>query len=351
MRKIRIGIIGAGMIAEKHLKSIKTNNKLKVKWLADIVPAKLLKLKEEYGIPMVTIDYENILNDPEVKAVIICTPPTLHKDIFVKSIKAGKHILLEKPVAMSLQECDEMINVQNDFPNAVVCDCSARHSRLQPKFKAVKEIIESGALGDIYYIHHNSVWRNSRPGIEYHPEAKWFLNKALAGGGPLFDWGVYDLSFHLGVLGDEHDLDSVADVMLKSGLDHFDPGKLVYDVEEMFALNMKLTGGIRYFWERGNHANMDVPNETRIYGTRGGLKFGFCSWDEPTIKFFHYDKKGNPDQSEITVKMDNHSDDDALISHFANCLEGKEQPAMSLELARKHLSIIWQCYAAAEALT
>lgn len=335
------------MIAGKHLQSIKKSGKMNVKWLADSVPGKMEKLKLEFGIPKLTVDYRNMLKDPELNAVIICTPPNLHKEMFIESIKAGKHVLLEKPAAMNLKECDAMIAVQKDFPNSMVCDCSARHSRLQPKFDKVKDIVDSGTLGEVYYVHHNSVWRNGRPGIEYNPEAKWFMNKAIAGGGPLFDWGVYDLSFHLGVLGDQHELDFITDVMLKSGLDEFNPGELVYDVEEMFALNMRLTGGIKYFWERGNHANMEVPNETRIYGTRGGLKFGFCSWDPPAIQLFEYDKNGKPHQTEIEIATDGHSDDDALIEHFADLLDRKAQPAMSVERARKHLDIIWKCYAAA----
>jgi predicted dehydrogenase len=342
--KHKIGIIGAGMIAEKHLEGIAKNNRLESSWLADTDLKKLKAVGIKYQVPNTTLDYRDILNSKDVAAVIICTPPHLHKSMFVDAVKAGKHVFIEKPTAMNLQEIDEMITIKNAIPGAIVCDCSARHSRLQPKYVKVKEIIDSGALGEIYYVHHNSVWRNGRPGIEYHPEAKWFMNKAIAGGGPLFDWGVYDLSFHLGVLGDVHDLDAVNDVFLKSGLDDYDPGDLVYDVEEQFAAHLRLTGGIRFYWERGNHANVEVPNETRIYGTRGGLKFGFCSWDPPVINLYDYDDHGKSRHTEIPVQMEGHSDDQALIDHFAELLDGNAAPAMPLELVRKHLDIIWKCY-------
>ncbi len=336
------------MIAEKHLEGIKANKRMQVVWLADLNSSRLTLLKEKFNIPKTTLDYKDILHDKETDAILICTPPNLHKIMCIDGLKAGKHVFIEKPAAMSLAEIDEMIETQKANPGLQVCDCSARHARLQPKYEKVKEIIDSGALGEIYYIHHNSIWRNGRPGIEYHPEAKWFLNKAIAGGGPLFDWGVYDLSFHLGVLGDNLQLEKVNDVMLRSGLDNFDPGENVYDVEEMFAAHFQLTGGVRYFWERGNHANMDVPNETRVYGTLGGVKFGFCSWDAPTVQCYDYDTHGKPRHSEITINMDGHSDDEALINHFADILEGKAQPAMPLERARKHLDIIWKCYQKAE---
>jgi predicted dehydrogenase len=340
----KLGIIGTGMIAEKHLASIAKEPGLEVSWVSNRGEAKLERIQEKFAVPQATTDYRVLLAAADVDAVLICTPPHMHKEMFIEAIRAGKHVFIEKPAAMSLSEIDDMIRVKNEHPGRIVCDCSARHSRLQPKYRLVKEIIDSGVLGNIYYVHHNSLWRNGRPGIEYHPEAKWFLNKAQAGGGPLFDWGVYDLSFHLGVLGDAYDLDTVNEVMLKSGLDHFDPGEDIYDVEEMFVASLQLTGGVRYYWERGNHANMDIPNETRIYGTRAGLKFGFCSWDAPLVHLYDYDENGKSRHTEIPVDMEGHSDDDALIRHFADLLEGKDTPAMPLELARKHLEIIFRCY-------
>jgi predicted dehydrogenase len=346
----RLGIIGTGMIAEKHLDAIKKNGRLQVTWLANRGEEKLRKVQQQFSVPNATTDYRELINAADVDAVLICTPPNLHKEMFIDCIQAGKHVFIEKPAAMTLDEIDEMIRAKNAFPELLVCDCSARHSRLQPKFRMVKEIIDSGALGDIYFIHHNSIWRNGRPGIEYHPEAKWFMDKAISGGGPLFDWGVYDLSFHLGVLGDRPVLESVSDVLLQSGHDDFDPGAHTYDVEEMFSAHIRLSGGLRYYWERGNHANMDVPNETRIYGSKAGLKFGFCSWDAPVIHLYDYDGSGKSRHTSIPVPVEGHSDDVALIDHFADLLGGSAKPAMPLELARKHLEIIFRCYEVSEEL-
>jgi predicted dehydrogenase len=139
-----IGIIGAGMIAEKHLKAIKETARIKTTWLADIAPEKLVKLKEEYGIENVTVDYTKMLRDENLDAVLICTPPNLHMEMFLKSLMAGKHVFIEKPTAMSMQELNEMIDFQKSFPGSIVCDCSARHSRLQPMFT----IIRFGAMAD-----------------------------------------------------------------------------------------------------------------------------------------------------------------------------------------------------------
>ncbi len=345
---LTFGIIGAGMIAEKHIAAFRKTGKANFKWVSRQNTSLLRDFQSKYEIPEGTGDYKDILSDPEVEVVIIATPPTLHLEPLNDSLKAGKHVILEKPAGFNPQELKEITALEKQYSNLVTCDCSSRHSRLQPKFKKAKEIIESGKLGEIYQIHHNSIGRNGRPGIEYHPEAKWFMDKSKAGGGPLFDWGVYDLSFHLGILGDEPQLKNVKHVTLKSGLDNFNPGEYVYDVEEHFSALLEFDNGIDFYWERGNHANMEVPNETRIYGTKGGLKFGYCSWDDPVITFYGTDKNNTSYTEEIDSGSAGHDDDFAFAENCMAALAGEAAPAMPLHLAAKHLDIIFRCYQKAD---
>jgi len=345
-RKIVVGIIGAGMIAEKHIIGLQKTGNATVKWVARENGSKLSEFQQQYAIPCGTVDYREILADPEVEAVVITAPPAFHYQMFVDSVNAGKHILLEKPAAIKPEHVFAMATLASDHPELIISDCSSRHARLQPKFRKVKEIIDSGALGEIYFIHHNAVARQSRPGIEYHPSAKWFLNKEIAGGGVLFDWGVYDLSFHLGLLNDEPVLENFNLLFMKSGLDTVDSGTKIFDVEEHFAVSMELTGGLRYYWERATNANVEATNETRIYGTKGGVKLSFCSWESPDITFFDVenDGKGNARKEIISVDMSQQEDNDALSAHFVNALLGKEKVLMPLSLAAKHLDIIFQIY-------
>ena len=343
-----IGVIGAGMIARVHMASLQKTGRAKITWIAARNPGNLEKVRLEFNIPNKTRNYKEILKDPEVDVILITTPPDLHREMFMEAMKAGKHVLLEKPMAMNMGEIDEMLTLKANYPDQVAMECSGRHSRLIPKFRRVKEIIASGALGEIYAIHHNCVGRQGRPGIEYHPSAKWFLNKAIAGGGPLFDWGVYDLSFHLGILGDTHHVERIESVKLMSGLDEVDPGTDIYDVEEHFLVNMELSGGIRYYWERAGHANMESTNETRIYGTRGGIKLGFNSWDDPSLVFYDLDEKGKARSQKIQLDYSGQDDGYALSEHLIRVLDGEEDPVISMELARKHMDIIFRCYERAE---
>lgn len=340
------GIIGAGMIAEKHIIGLQKTGKANIKWVARENAAKLNEFQQKYDIPFGTTNYRDILADPEVEAVVITAPPAYHYQMFVDSVYAGKHILLEKPAAVEREHLNEMVKLSENHPELIISDCSSRHSRLQPKYRIVKEIIQSGKLGEIYFIHHNAVARQSRPGIEYHPSAKWFLNKQIAGGGVLFDWGVYDLSFHLGLLDDKPQLKKFDLLFMKNGLDERDSGADIFDVEEHFAVSMEFTGNLKYYWEHASNANIEAPNETRIYGTKGGIKLSFCSWENPDIEFFDVESegKGLARKEIIHVDMSEQEDNDELSKHFINVLLGKEKLEMPLSLAAKHLDIIFQIY-------
>lgn len=345
-KTITFGIIGAGMIAEKHIEGLQKTNHAKVKWVARSDKNRLAEFQQRYNIACGTTDYHELLADPEVDAVVITSPPAMHYEMFKACVAAGKHILLEKPAAIQREHIEEMVKLAEAHPELIISDCSARHARLTPKFRKVKEIIDSGMLGEIYYIHHNSAARQRRPGIEYHPSAKWFLNKEIAGGGVLFDWGVYDLSFHLGLLNDVPQVKSTNLLFMINGLDRKDPGTDVFDVEEHFAATLQLTGGIKYYWEHASNANVEVPNETRIYGTKGGIKLAFCSWESPVIEFFDVAEEGRgaARSERIEVDMTGHDDNDALSTHFVNVLLGKEQLLMPLSLAYKHLDVIYKLY-------
>jgi predicted dehydrogenase len=335
-----IGVIGAGWIAKAHMGFLQETGRANITWIAARNPENLEKVRSEFEIPNLTHDYRDILKDPAVEVVLIATPPNLHKEMFIEAVKAGKHVLLEKPMALNLDDLAEMMTVKAQYPDTLAMECSGRHSRLNPKFRLVKEFIDSGALGDVYHIHHQSVERQNRPGIEFHPVAKWFLDLSLAGGGPLFDWGVYDLSFHLGLLGDVPELERIESVVMKTRLDDVDPGTAVYDVEEHLVVNMKLSGGISYYWERGANAHAEVPNETRIYGTRGGLKLAYCTWDDPEVIFFDLDEKGRAREKKYQIECPKEEDGYFLSRHLIDVLDGKEKPVVSLEIAKKHMEII-----------
>ena len=163
MNKLCIGIIGAGMIASSHTQSIIDDGRGEVKWICDMVEPLMKEKMEKFKIPNGTCDYKDILNDPEVDAVIICTPPFTHKRFMIEALEAGKHVLIEKPLSVSPSDLPEMIETASNYPNLVALEASARYSRLSPKFMHIKQMIKDGKLGEIYFLSLIHISEPTRP--------------------------------------------------------------------------------------------------------------------------------------------------------------------------------------------
>jgi predicted dehydrogenase len=255
------------------------------------------------------------------------------------ALSAGKHVLLEKPIAESRESLERIVKAVEEAPDLKVLEASCRHTRLTRKFKFIKEIIDSGKLGEIYHIHHNSLGRTTF--IEYNPNGAWAMNKKLAGGGPFADRGVYDLSFHLGLLNDVPQLKSMQSFKRN---DLRDMSKLVEfsDVEQHGAAWMEFDTGLIYYYENGGGVHNEALNETRLYGTKGGLRFHHYSWDSNEIEFFTIEND-EPHKETFTVDTTNEPDDSlAITTHFLDYLDGKAEPLMPVQRAAKHMEILFK---------
>ena len=339
MKKHNLGIIGAGMYGKVLMRHFQQDERANIIWVNSASEATTKSAAKEFGVEKWTLDYREILSDPQVDAVVIATPPFLHVEQMEAALAAQKHVLLEKPMAESLESAKRIVAAVEGAPNQIVLEASCRHTRLTRKFQFVKSIIDSGKLGEIYHIHHNHLSRGTF--IEWNPNGAWAMDKKLAGGGPFIDWGVYDLSFHLGLLNDRPQLKSLHSF---SRNDLRDTSKLVSfsDIEQHGAAWMEFDTGLTYYYERGAGVHAETPNETRLSGTKGGLRFQFPNWDLNEIEFF-YTESGEPRKEILTADMTEATDDSlALTQHFLNCLDGKAEPLMSVQRAAKHMEILFK---------
>jgi len=294
---------------------------------------------EEFGVEKWSTDYRDVLNDPAVDAVVIASPPYVHAEQLEEALKAEKHVLLEKPIAESRESLQRIVKAVESVPSLMVLEASCRHTRLTRKFKFIKDIIDSGRLGEIYHIHHNTLSRGTF--IEYNPNGAWAMNKKLAGGGPFADRGVYDLSFHLGLLNDVPQLKSVQSFTRN---DLRDMSRFVEfsDIEQHGAAWMEFDTGLTYYYENGGGVHNETPNETRLYGTKGGLRFHHYSWDSNEIEFFTTEN-GEPCNETFTVDITGQPDDTlAIATHFLDCLDDKAEPLMTVQKAAKHMEILFK---------
>jgi predicted dehydrogenase len=339
MKTYNLGIIGAGMYGKVLMKWLQQDERAHILWVNSASEATTKAAAQEFGVEKWSTDYHEVLNDPQVDAVVIATPPFLHAEQVEAALKAGKHILLEKPIAESRESLQRIVKAVESAPSLKVLEASCRHTRLTRKFKFIKDLIDSGKLGQVYHIHHNSLGRTTF--IEYNPNGAWAMNKKLAGGGPFADRGVYDLAFHLGLLNDVPQLQSLQSFKRNDLRDMSQVVKFS-DVEQHGAAWMEFDTGLTYYYENGGGVHSEVPNETRLYGTKGGLRFHHYSWDSNEVEFFTTEN-GELRKEIFNIEMSDAPDDSqAIITHFLNYLDGKEEPLMPVARAAKHMEILFK---------
>ena len=145
MRTVNVGVIGVGAMGENHVRvyhKIKDANLLAV---SDVSERALKKIERKYGAKGYT-DYSELLKDPEIEAVSVCVPTTFHHAVVMEAIKNKKHVLVEKPIAFTLKEAEEMIAAARE---AGVILATGHVERFNPAVQKAKELIEDGVIGDI----------------------------------------------------------------------------------------------------------------------------------------------------------------------------------------------------------
>ena len=195
MSKIKIAVIGCGTIAESaHIPSYTANPDCEILYFCDIIPERAKAAVEKYGSGKAVADYRDILDDPAVDAVSVCTPNDVHASISIDFMRAGKHVLCEKPAARTYNEALEMQKACHETGKILNIGVV---NRFRPGVNRVKELIDNGELGNVYQVYASFRNHRSIPGL-----GGAFTTKEIAGGGVLIDWGVHFLDLMMYCTGD-----------------------------------------------------------------------------------------------------------------------------------------------------
>lgn len=192
---VRIGIIGCGGIANgKHMPSLKTLANVEMVAFCDLIVEKAEKAALEYGIvdAKVYTDYKELLKDNTIDVIHVCTPNKSHSEISIASMKADKHVMCEKPMAKTAADALKMVEVAEETGKKLTIGYQHRH---KDESTFLKQVIDRGDLGDIYFAKAFAVRRRGTP--------NWgvFLNEEEQGGGPLIDIGTHSLDLTLWMMG------------------------------------------------------------------------------------------------------------------------------------------------------
>jgi len=266
-RKLNVGLIGVGVIGVKQLKSFLACEDAKVIAVADIREDVAQSVAEKYDIPNVFTDYRELLDLSELDAVSVCTPPSAHAKPTCAAAGKGKHVLCEKPMAMSVTEAQDMVAACRDA-RVKLGICHAR-SRFSPRAEAMRRYVTSGFLGDVYYARISRFRRRGRPGLDILVDSRWFLDASKAGGGCLMDIGCYDIDFMLYVLDSPKPVSVAA--MTYQGVGQPAPAGVVHDVEDQAALFVRFEGGLVVTFEQSFAANMANADNIMVFGSKAGM--------------------------------------------------------------------------------
>ena len=186
---IQVGIIGTGNISRFHLKGYQALENVKVVACCDINGERAQKYAEDHGIEKVFTDYKEMLKLPELDAVSVCTWNNSHAEISIAGLKAGKHVLCEKPLAMNAQQAEEIQKAKEETGKLLMVGFVRRFGA---NANILKDFIDKDYLGQINYVKAVCRRRCGNP-------CGWFSDKSRSGGGPLIDLGVHviDLARYL----------------------------------------------------------------------------------------------------------------------------------------------------------
>ncbi len=278
-KKLRIGFIGTGWIAGSHIKAFMAQPDVEIVAGCDLVPGKAAAFFKKYGVEGVKTDYKDdveMLADKSLNldAVTICTYNRQHAAPAIRALEAGLHVLLEKPFTVTTEEAVEVMRAERKSGKILSIGFQPR---LDANMQMIKKIVESGELGQIYYIQTGGGRRRGIP----TPFGTTFIEDDTAGLGALGDIGCYSLDMVLNAIGYPKPLTVSG---YKSAFFGTSPDYCGYkeskraeyakkfSVDDFAAAFIRLEGGIILDFRIAWAMNLDTPGDTIILGTKAGLR-------------------------------------------------------------------------------
>lgn len=334
--RVKVGIIGSGFEADIHAESFRIMpDEAEVTAVASPTPGHAGILAEKFDIPRVFTDYRKMLDEPDLEMVTITAPNALHAQITIDCARAGKHVVCEKPLCMTLEEADEMIDACRQ---AGVLLMYAEELFFTPKYVKAKEMADQGAFGKVYLVKQSEK--------HFGPHAPWFWDVNRSGGGVFMDMGCHGIAFCHWFLGRP----AVKSVFCHMATHvHADKTEGEDDVLCILEFENGAVGLVEDSWARRG----GMQDRIEIYG-EGGVTYGDLHMGNalPTYSEYGY---GYAVEKAPSTKGWSYPVFDELwnygfpqeLHHFARCVRGKETPLVTGEDGRFVQEILYAGYQSA----
>jgi myo-inositol 2-dehydrogenase/D-chiro-inositol 1-dehydrogenase len=333
---VRVGIIGSQFQAGAHAASAQTlEAEMAVVAVASPTAGNAAKMAAQYQIPRSYTDYNEMGSDAEVEAVIIAAPNYLHCEMAVNLARAGKHIICEKPLCLTLSEADRMIDECRK--NGVLL-LYAEETLFVPKYTRAKEMADDGAFGKVHLVKQSE--------RHFGPHSDWFWNVKKSGGGALLDLGSHGIAFAHWFLGRPKILS------VFSHMGTYVHGAKTLAEDEAVTI-VEFEGGAFALIENGWAKRGGMDDRIEVYG-EGGLTMASLQMGNALPTYSEYGIGYASEKAPTTAgwlypvyeELWNYGSPQEL-KHFARAIRGLETPIITGEHGRIVLEAIYAGYASA----
>jgi predicted dehydrogenase len=338
MSKTKVALLGAGFIAEFHLESYhRFVPDAEVVAVYSRTRSRAEAVAKQHGIPKAYDDLDLAIRDSGCEVVDICLPNLLHHRATLAAARAGRHVIIEKPLAMSLAEADEMIAVCGEAGRKLIY---AEELCFAPKYERVRKLVDEGAVGSIFQMRQ----------CEKHsgPHSDWFYDVNQSGGGALMDMGCHGVGWFRWMLGGRPKAVSVF-AHMQSGLIHQGRTR----AEENSVCVVEFEGGAIGVAENSwaKHGGMD--DRVEVYGT-GGVMYADLFTGNSALTYsekgygYAMEKAGGTRGWTFTIFEEAFNQGyPQELKHFIECVRGNKDPLVTGEDGRAVLEILCAAYESA----
>jgi predicted dehydrogenase len=325
MEKLRVGVIGCGSIARhRHLPEYAANPHVEIVAVCDIVEERAIEMAEKYGAKAYT-DYEKLLDAQETDVISVCLPNYLHAPVTISALKAGNHVLCEKPMATSRDEALAMIQAAKESGKKLMI---AHNQRFVASHKKAKALLESGELGKVYSF--KTTFGHPGPeGWSIDGRNSWFFDKKRAFIGALGDLGVHKADLIRYLLGEVQEVGAFVDTSAKQGADVDDNAVCILKMEN---------GAIGTLSASWSYVSGD-DNSTVIYTENAVVRLE----DDPNYSLIIEYKNGETAYYQLDKIQTNDEGGQSashVIDHFIDAILEDKAPLITGEEGMKSLEVI-----------
>lgn len=343
MDRVRLGIIGCGVIGQAHLRAAAGSQRVVITAVADLNGEAAKKAAADLPDARVHTRGEDLIADPSVDAVVLALPTCARHDLAMATLDAGKHLLLEKPPGMHAGELDALAALQGDR----VVACASSRFRHYASARAAADFLADDPLGPIRHVRFRGIGPAGPPPEKAPPV--WRLSRSLNGGGILVNWGIYDLDYLLGLLQFRLQPSRVLARAWPVAADLADRAAPGSDAETHLVGLVLCHGGEAISLERAEFAATARDEAWQIIGERGALRLQMTPGEGKQLVHDHVDPARGLQSQTIWEGDQTHTTvHDGPVHDFAEAILDRRPPLTSLKQATMLQRLIDALYLSAD---